>query len=46
LSLDAEIRLYGHLFTVENPGDDTWEKELNPSSMQVKAMARGKWLAL
>lgn len=36
-SLPAEFRLYNHLFTVETPGDETWEAELNPASLEVKA---------
>lgn len=35
--VSAEFRLYNHLFTVECPGDDTWEAELNPLSLEVKA---------
>jgi hypothetical protein len=37
----TEFRLYNHLFTVESPGDDTWEAELNPNSLEIKAHGRG-----
>lgn len=39
--VDAEVRLYNHLFSVESPGDDTWEAELNPHSLEVKPNAKG-----
>ena len=34
-AVTAEIRMYSHLFTVEEPGDN-WEAELNPNSEIVK----------
>jgi hypothetical protein len=34
------VRQYSHLFTVEEPGDETWEAELNPLSEVVMAEAR------
>lgn len=40
--VQAEVRLYNHLFTVEAPGDETWEAELNPASLELKASARGE----
>lgn len=40
--MQAEVRLYNHLFTVEAPGDETWEAELNPASLELKASARGE----
>lgn len=36
---DAEIRLYDHLFTVEEPTSE-WEKELNPESLITIANAK------
>lgn len=38
----AEVRLYNHLFTVEAPGDDSWEAELNPASLEVKPLGLGE----
>ena len=35
-AIPTEFRLYNHLFTVETPGDDTWEQELNPHSLETK----------
>lgn len=37
----TEFRLYSHLFTVESPGDDSWEAELNPASLEVKPHGLG-----
>ena len=35
-AVDAEVRLYDRLFTVENPGEvDDWRSILNPDSLQV-----------
>jgi glutaminyl-tRNA synthetase len=34
-ALDAEVRLYDRLFTVENPSGEDWEKLLNPNSLEV-----------
>jgi glutaminyl-tRNA synthetase len=34
-ALDAEVRLYDRLFTVENPGGDDWRDTLNPNSLIV-----------
>ena len=34
-ALDAEIRLYDRLFTVENPGGDDWRESLNPDSLKI-----------
>ena len=38
-ALDAEVRLYDHLFTKEDPGDvpegGDWKDNLNPDSLQV-----------
>jgi glutaminyl-tRNA synthetase len=31
----VEVRLYGHLFTTEEPSDANWEAELNPESEVV-----------
>jgi hypothetical protein len=42
----AEFRLYNHLFTVEAPGDDSWEAELNPASLEVKPLGLGERLHL
>ena len=38
-SLEAEVRLYEHLFTVANPGDD-YTASLNPSSLVTLASSR------
>ncbi len=34
-ALNAEIRLYDRLFTVENPAGDNWKDSLNPASLEV-----------
>ncbi|MBM2846286.1 MAG: Glutaminyl-tRNA synthetase [Bacteroidetes bacterium] len=34
-AVDAEARLYDRLFTVENPGGDTWKGSINPNSLDV-----------
>ncbi len=34
-ALDAEIRLYDRLFTVEDPGGDSWLDTINPHSLDV-----------
>jgi len=34
-ALEAEVRLYDRLFTVEDPGGDDFRKVLNPGSLQV-----------
>lgn len=34
-ALEAEVRLYDRLFTVEDPGGETWREFLNPDSLQV-----------
>ena len=31
-AVEVEVRMYNHLFTVEEPTDDGWESELNPTS--------------
>jgi glutaminyl-tRNA synthetase len=39
----AEVRLYDHLFTVPNPGEDEgvdFTEQINPNSMQIIADAR------
>ena len=33
-AVDAEVRLYDRLFTVEDPGGDDWERHLNPASLE------------
>ncbi len=38
-AIPIEARLYSTLFTVEEPGDDTWEQELNPESEVVMTNA-------
>ncbi|MHC4493648.1 MAG: glutamine--tRNA ligase/YqeY domain fusion protein, partial [Planctomycetota bacterium] len=36
-ALDAEVRLYGHLFTEEDPDADAdWKRHLNPRSLEVR----------
>jgi glutaminyl-tRNA synthetase len=34
-ALDAEVRLYDRLFTVEDPGGDQWREHINPASLEV-----------
>jgi len=43
-ALTVEVRLYGHLFTVEEVDDEIWEEQLNPASEFVvsEAMVSGE----
>jgi glutaminyl-tRNA synthetase len=34
-ALDAEVRLYDRLFSVEEPGGDNWKEFINPKSLEV-----------
>jgi glutaminyl-tRNA synthetase len=34
-ALDAEVRMYDRLFSVENPGGDEWKKSMNPDSLKI-----------
>lgn len=34
-AVSVEVRMYSYLFTVEEPTDENWEKELNPESEVV-----------
>jgi len=34
-TINAEVRLYDRLFTVENPGGDNWRDFLNPHSLEA-----------
>jgi glutaminyl-tRNA synthetase len=34
-AVDSEVRLYDRLFTVEDPGGDTWKESINPGSLEV-----------
>lgn len=34
-AVDAEVRLYDRLFTVEDPGGDEWKSFINPNSLEV-----------
>jgi glutaminyl-tRNA synthetase len=34
-AIDAEVRLYDRLFSVEDPGGDDWKAHLNPNSIEV-----------
>jgi glutaminyl-tRNA synthetase len=34
-SVKIEVRMYDHLFLIEEPTDSGWEKELNPNSEEV-----------
>jgi len=36
-AVDAEVRLYDRLFSIEDPGGDDWKEHLNPNSMEVLA---------
>lgn len=38
-AVPAEVRVYSHLFSVEEPTDENWEAELNPHSEVVHANA-------
>jgi glutaminyl-tRNA synthetase len=40
-ALRAEVRLYDRLFTVEDPGGESWKELLNPGSLEV---LRGCWV--
>ena len=49
-AIDAEVRLYDHLFVAEDPDDvenenDDWRSNLNPDSMQVATAKLEKSLA-
>jgi glutaminyl-tRNA synthetase len=33
--INAEVRLYDRLFTVENPGGENWKSYINPNSLEV-----------
>jgi glutaminyl-tRNA synthetase len=43
-ALEAEVRLYDHLFTVENPDDvaegEDWTKNINPKSLETISSCR------
>jgi glutaminyl-tRNA synthetase len=34
-AINAEVRLYDRLFTVEDPGGEEWKRFLNPNSLEV-----------
>ena len=34
-AMDADVRLYDRLFTVEDPGGDNWKEMINPRSLEV-----------
>lgn len=34
-SIDAEVRLYDRLFSVDNPGGDNWKETINSNSLEV-----------
>lgn len=34
-AIDAEVKLYDRLFTVEDPGGDNWKDFLNPNSLEA-----------
>jgi glutaminyl-tRNA synthetase len=34
-AVDAEVRLYDRLFTVEDPGGENWKDSINPNSLEV-----------
>lgn len=40
VGVPSEIRVYNHLFTVEEP-DDGWEEQLNPNSLELKPDGKG-----
>ncbi len=39
-AIEADVRLYDRLFTVEDPGGDDWKSFLNPHSMDVVRSCR------
>jgi glutaminyl-tRNA synthetase len=40
-SIEAEVRLYDRLFTVEDPGaEDDWLKNINPNSLEIISNAK------
>lgn len=39
-AVNVEVRMYSHLFTVEEPSDENWEQELNPHSEVVMSEAK------
>jgi glutaminyl-tRNA synthetase len=39
-SVDAELRLYSHLFDEEIVSNDDWEKQINKDSIIVKSNAK------
>ncbi len=39
-AVDVQVRVYNHLFTVEEPSDANWEQELNPESEVVLMHAK------
>lgn len=39
-AVNVEVRMYSHLFLLEEPNDATWEQELNPQSEVVMASAK------
>lgn len=34
-AVNAEVRLYDRLFTVEDPGGEEWQKQINPKSVEI-----------
>jgi glutaminyl-tRNA synthetase len=39
-ALNAEVRLYDRLFSVEDPGGDNWKELINPGSLEVVREAK------
>jgi glutaminyl-tRNA synthetase len=39
-AVDAEIRLYDRLFSVEDPGGDNWKEFINPRSLEVLKLCK------
>ncbi len=34
-AINAEVRLYDRLFTIENPGGENWKNFINPNSLEI-----------
>jgi glutaminyl-tRNA synthetase len=41
-ALDAEVRLYDRLFSVENPGGENWKELVNPHSLEIVRNAKAE----
>jgi glutaminyl-tRNA synthetase len=39
-ALDAEVRLYDRLFTVEDPSGENWKDFINPNSLEILTLCK------